>query len=212
MKRTAAIVSALALVGADALPAAAQTPAFGFRIGPAFSTLASNRPDTDHGTLTTLAVSAFARLPAGAFAVQPELFFITKGARPAGDAASDIRIDYIEVPLLLLLPIPAAPPIGYHLYLGPAPAFEVGCSPAPDAATPGSRSCWLADDAEHRRKFDVGAVIGAAVSLPAGPGAVQFDARFTHGLLNLYTGIEDVTVRNRSTALLASYILPLRRR
>src|SRR5262245_7149364 len=107
-----AAVFASATVFALAAPLAAQTVEFGPRGGIAFSTLSVKSPsgqnNSEEGNVTGFAVGGFARFRPGKLGVQTELNFVRKGASvvtPNPTNSMDLQLDYLEVPLLLMVPI-----------------------------------------------------------------------------------------------------------
>src|SRR5262245_369721 len=115
--KNAALVSAAvfasATVFALAAPLAAQGVEFGPRGGIAFSTLSvkprSGPNNSQEGNVTGFAVGGFARFHPGKVGVQTEVNFVRKGASVATPNAPtdamDLQLDYIEVPLLVVVPV-----------------------------------------------------------------------------------------------------------
>jgi hypothetical protein len=207
---------AAALAGCAAANSQAQT--IGFKLGPSFSTMSTDEPGVSVSTLTKFTGGGFVRFGMGTLAVQPELMYVTKGAKQSGvfegqAIDAELRLDYIEVPLLLLLPIGAGAGVAPYVYAGPAFAFEVGCSVAFDVpGFSGSADCDEDEDFDSdRRKIDVGAMVGGGLSFPVGPGALLVEGRYNFGLLNLDTSTDGNTTRHRSGALLFGYSMPLGR-
>jgi hypothetical protein len=208
---------ALALAAVLGVFAATESQAqtIGFKLGPSFSTLSGDTEGFD-GTLTKFTGGGFIRFGMGGFAIQPELMYVTKGAKESfteegfsGDV--ELRLDYIEVPVLFVLPF-AAGNISPFVYAGPAFSLEVGCKVAVSAGGfSGTEDC---DDGEFedgefdRRTFDVGAMIGGGVAIPMGPGAITLEGRYNFGLVNLIKD-GDGTIRNRSGAVLVGYQVPI---
>jgi hypothetical protein len=209
---------ALALAAVLGVFAATESQAqtIGFKLGPSFSTLSGDTDGFLEGTLTKFTGGGFIRFGMGGFAIQPELMYVTKGGKESfseegfsGDL--ELRLDYIEVPVLFVLPF-AAGNISPFVYAGPAFSLEVGCKVAVSAGGfSGSEDCDDGDFDEgdfDRRKFDVGAMIGGGLAIPMGPGAVTLEGRYNFGLVNLNKG-DDGTVRNRSAAVLVGYQVPI---
>jgi hypothetical protein len=206
---------AAAVIAAFAAPSVqAQSPTLGFKLGPSFSTL-SVEDDEGQKTLTKFTGGGFLRFDMGAFALQPELMYVSKGAKYTATeqgitAEAELQLDYVEIPVLFVLPFTAGN-ISPHIYAGPAFAFEVGCSVNFSAGgISGSGDCDDDEDlSDGRRKFDVGAMFGGGVSIPMGPGAVLLEGRYNFGLLNLNDSDEDGSVKNRSGAVLVGYSIPI---
>lgn len=212
---------AAAVLAAMITPALhAQNPIIGFKLGPSFSTMTSD-PDEGQKSITKFTGGGFVRFDMGGIALQPELMYVTKGARfeetEGGQTAElELRLDYIEIPVLLVLPFAAGGSVSPHVYAGPAFAFEVGCTVALTAGSVNASVDCDGDDedwAGNRRKFDVGAMVGGGLSIPMGPGSLLLEGRYNFGLLNFNDDSnDDTTVRHRSGAVLAGYSIPIGRR
>jgi Outer membrane protein beta-barrel domain len=103
-----------------------STPRFGIIGGANLATLTgsmfenpSNRTGFAAGLMAVLPV-----LPS--FAIQPELMFTMKGTTSDSDGTA--KIDYIELPVLARLEVPAFGRVKPFVYGGPGFAYRVGCS------------------------------------------------------------------------------------
>jgi hypothetical protein len=209
-----AIVFASATVFALAAPLAAQTVEFGPRGGIAFSTVSVKSPsgqsNSEEGNVTGFAVGGFARFRPGKVGVQTELNFVRKGASvvtPNNPTdAMDLQLDYLEVPLLLMVPVAGGSSASASVFGGPALALETSCHGIMTGLP--SRDHFNCNDPNFdvfdRRQLDVGATAGAALRLPVGGGAVVADLRYTFGFVNLNKETGD-RVRNRSTMITLGY-------
>jgi hypothetical protein len=190
------------------LPAAAHAQVAGFKAGMSFSTLTSEGEAT--GSVNGFTGGLFVRFGMGGAAVQPELLYVEKGVSRPGQ---DVRLDYIEIPLLLMLPLGRGATVPF-LYSGAAASFEVGCRLSDGA------DCFenaVGDDEElsgagigvglPRRRHDIGAIIGGGVHLPLGPGALTLEGRYNFGLVDLRRAGQGEAVRNRSGAVFLSYAI-----
>jgi hypothetical protein len=195
--------------------AGGQAQTIGFKLGPSFSTISTDEPGVDVSTLTKFTGGGFIRFAMGGLAIQPELMYVTKGAKTTfgeGGVSVDgeLRLDYIEVPLLVVVPFSAGGSISPFVYGGPALAFEVGCTIAISAAGfDGSSDCDEEDEGLDRKKMDVGAMFGGGVAIPMGPGAITLEGRYNFGLINLNDSTEGGSIKNRSGAVLVGYAIPL---
>ena len=194
------LVVALALGLLAAAPGSAQERTVGFKLGPTFSKMSL---DEDEGQkwLTKFTGGGFLSLDMGAFRLQPELTYVTKGGKwEEGGASADLSFDYVEVPVLFVLPFGADSDIQPNVYAGPALAYQAGCSMSVGGI---SIDC---DDADQK-KLDLGLMFGGGLAFPAGPGSFLLEGRFTFGLRNLS---DDGTLRHRTGALLLGYSAVLR--
>lgn len=222
MRRFRTLTVGLAIL-ISAPPAAGQLSSgleLGAKVGVTFSTLSVEDDEgADIGTRTAFGGGAFLRIPVGRVAVQPELLYLQKGAEVSGEDFDDgsvtLKLDYLEIPLLLVVPIHTAGGVSPYLFGGPSIAFETGCSVALD--TPGFDAevdCEEGEDVDiefERTKTDIGAVLGAGLRIPAGPGALLLEGRYTFGLRDLNDSDEDNALRNRSGALMVGFSLPIGR-
>jgi hypothetical protein len=116
--------------------------------------------------------------PIGPLALQGEVLYTQKGSKvksPDFNVEQDIKINYLEVPLLLKLQMPLLPPMAsYAFFAGPAVAFKI----SEDVGT---------DDGEDVFKnSDIGGVVGASLGFSAaGLAAIIVDLRYTLGLNNI---------------------------
>jgi hypothetical protein len=195
----------------------AQSPSIGFKLGPSFSTLSTDE-DEGQKTLTKFTGGGFIRFDMGRFGVQPELMYVTKGTKFSESEQgttfeAELRLDYIEIPVLFVLPFGTGTGVAPHVYAGPAFAFEAGCSVGfSGGGIDASVDCDEGDEEfiGERNKFDVGAMVGGGISVPMGPGAVLLEGRYNFGLMNLIKD-SDETARNRSGAVLVGYSIPIGR-
>jgi hypothetical protein len=144
------------------------------------------RSENRNGTLFGVSFN----VPAGStWSLQPEALFISKGGK-VGAATStagtrEIRLDYLEIPVLVrrnFLNLSALVP---HVYAGPTVGFNVNCSV--DIETTGvpetSSDC---DRNDFKPKtLDWGAAVGAGVDLSAGGFGVTVGARYGIGVANI---------------------------
>lgn len=127
--------------------------------------------------------------------LQPEILYSMKGsegtAKPEdGDIVLDTKADlnYIEIPLLAKITVPAMEDLKPVVIIGPSMAFNLSADYE-----------WKAEEGSHTMKvvgdlsdvvgsFDFGLVIGGGFEVPMGPGAITFDARYYMGLTKVITG------------------------
>jgi hypothetical protein len=194
------LLLALALGVLGTVPAEAQERTIGFKLGPSFSKMSL---DEDEGQkwLTKFTGGGFLSLDMGAFRLQPELTYVTKGGKwEIGGTSGDLSFDYVEVPILFVLPMGHGGGVQPNVYAGPALAYQAGCKVSAGGI---SIDC---DDADQK-KLDLGLMFGGGLAFPMGPGSLLVEGRFTFGLRNL---ADDGTLRHRTGALLLGYSATLR--
>jgi hypothetical protein len=214
MRTIGTTLAAALLAFCTAAPAAAQMTV-GAKLGASFSTVSSDPETEDAKMLTAFTGGAFLRIGMGGFSVQPELMYVTKGLKfedETEDAEFSLELSYLEVPVLFVLPLATGARFAPYVYAGPAFALEIGCQVAVEAGgISGSVDCddEAAEGEFERGKFDIGAMVGAGVGLPAGPGSLLVEARYNFGLMNLAETDGDESFRHRSGAVLIGYSIPL---
>ena len=126
------------------------------------------------------------------FGMQVEGLYVQKGATLNQFGLDiDLRLDYIEIPILARANIRANEDTRLHFLAGPAFAFTV------------DKSFDIADlgfgfDTVEMRSWDAGIAVGGAVSFRR----LMVDARYTFGLVNVNdTAEEFLEVKNRAFAL-----------
>lgn len=216
MKMVRAVALAAA-IGAATVAGAAAQPVIGFRLGVGMAKASIEDSEGDLSWLTTFIGGGFIRFGAGQIAIQPELMYVTKGAK-SDETATEPEIkfkqDYVEVPVLLFLGLGTGAATPY-IVVGPAFAFEVKCKlEASEGSTSADVDCddpELGELAIETKKFDVGAMFGAGLAFPAGPGSIVLDGRFNLGLMNVIDD-EDPdggSLKHRMLSFTAGYQIPL---
>jgi len=225
MRRVSYVVMAVCAAGLVAGQAEAQSREIGFKLGPSFATLSgiddgigNDLPGASVNTTTRsgLAAGGFFRVGFGPASIQTELLYAQKGGGvegtdpDLGSAEVTLELDYVEVPVLLRLAIPAGMLLRSYVYAGPAVAFEVGCHARVEALGL-SFTDDCDDDDFNRRKVDAGLMFGGGLGLPVGVGGILLEARYTMGLINLDDNPDSTgDVKNRALNVFAGFSIPLR--
>jgi hypothetical protein len=205
------------VVAAAVIPAALLTlprPAAGqettVKTGVAVSSFSASQPTYWDDPITTTFFGIHTRLRLGPVRFQPELLIVTKGgtASVPGDAAVEderMRLEYIEVPLLLVLPfnVGRAEPF---IYGGPIVMLESRCRWV--FREDGLRNNLGCDpprrEVFRRNAFDYGAAAGAGIAYPVGPGRVSLDARHSWGMRDVHRE-DGLELRNRTFYFMLGY-------
>lgn len=204
MSKLATLLSVAAVLVLVA-PADAQIGTeIGGKAGVTFSTV--DDPDFDAETLVAFGVGAYVRFAlAQAFSIQPELLFMRKGAKQEFDVFdAEIKLDYIEVPVLARYDISTEGNLSPYLFAGPTFAFEVGCTVSDDE---GDFDCDDEEDFETE-SFDIGATAGVGVGFAAGRGTFFIEGRYTFGFTDILAS-EEFESKNRSGAVMIGYGVPV---
>lgn len=210
MRRT--VIAAFA-VATLAVASSVDAQTIGFKLGASFANwnVEDDGQDvgTNQGTLSSFMGGGFIRFGLGRLGLQPELLVVTRGTEieGAGDDDMAFKVDYVEVPVLLVLPLTMNTGFAPYVFGGPSFAFEIGCRTETnigdtevdeeDCDSPGA-------DLFERKKTDIGVTAGAGLEFPLGPGALLIEGRYNWGLSNLAdeTGL---SVKSRTGAVLAGY-------
>ena len=198
--------------------ATAQVLAGGVKIGVASTRIAGfNRPDWRSRVSPTFGAILRLRIR-NALSIQFEGFYAKKGA-DFGDSASGLRIDYLEMPVLLRLASRTdTSGTGIAVLLGFALSREVGCRlryyTGSNVASAMEATGFVANhDCIERRSdaIDYG-VVGAVELEGLLPlGRISVELRYTYGLANVASEFSGWAVRNRSVALLFGYAIAVLR-
>ena len=127
-------------------------------------------------------------------AFQPEVVFSMKGATYEGSAGVggfsvnwdyEIRLTYLELPVLIRVSLPLDMPLGLDAYGGMSPAILLGAEYEGEVG-----GVVEVDDEGDTRddfdEFDLGIPVGGTVSFDLDIMTVFFDVRYTFGLLEMY--------------------------
>src|SRR5690606_12326079 len=110
---------------------AAEAQTIGFKLGASLSNLKIDGTTAETDYTTGFAGGGFIRFGFGRLGIQPEILSVTKGAEVDGGAVdgedSALNIEYIEIPVLLHLPLTYGSSFAPYVFGGPSFAFEIGC-------------------------------------------------------------------------------------
>lgn len=146
----------------------------------------------------------------GLLALQPELRFIQKGYQIASSVrlgeelvpvTATIKIDYVEVPLLVRLDVPTAGPVSPHVLVGPT--FGSTVNAAAEVKLEGESQ--TVDIGDGVGGTDLGLEFGAGVDVEIDAGTAILDARFGFGLSNI-PSIANLSVKNRGVMVTAGFV------
>ncbi|MES2478354.1 MAG: porin family protein [Bacteroidota bacterium] len=153
-------------------------------------------------------IGLFAKLPIARYlAIQPELYFTTKGAEitynnPFVSGVGRFRYNYIEMPILLVINLNE----NFNIHGGPYAAYMV----SGDVTNKSGNSLFNFEDninTDDYNKFDVGVAAGAGIDI----GAVGLGARYSYGIGKVgkertYLGTTTYTFPNAHNSVVSLYI------
>ena len=160
----------------------------------------------------------------GPLSIGPEVHYAQRGAEafqlamagdvtlPAGPA--EIALDYVEVPILARLRVPALGPVNPYLMGGPVFGWKLDCKvsldPSQSSVAPSCDDILTRDGLEAKvRDYEQGLLLGAGLQLPVlwGLGQLSLEGRLLQGLSRLGEGDGAPDVKNRAFSLLLGYSL-----
>ncbi|HET7217831.1 MAG TPA: porin family protein [Vicinamibacterales bacterium] len=192
------MVLLVVLMAGAANGAAAQELSYGVKGGVTFATLSFDpSSEISYDLRTGIVAGGFVAFPLGSrLAIQPEGLFAQKGAKAEDLGVSvTIKIDYVEVPVLVKYRIAGGSARSFHLFGGPSVAFKVKSSSS--AEFEGS-TVEVGNDADIET-VDYGVLFGAGMDA----GRFTIDGRFTFGLANINTESDEPKAHTRAIAVLA---------
>ncbi len=191
---TAVIATAAALTAFA--PAQAQLTA-GVQVGVNSSNISlTDVPGVSTSSLTGFMGGGWVGAHVGSIiAIQVEAFYTQKGAKleSSGVPTETLKVDYVEVPVIVRVGIPIIPVISPYIYGGPAIAFNVSCKSQPEGGTSTDCDDPTGIDTEIK-STDFSGIIGLGIQLSRFIIAIQYD----HGFDNIIvqdTGTEEANNR-----------------
>jgi hypothetical protein len=206
----------ITVAAASAIPGCAhaqgERPAFGVYAGFSNSTMKGDSvpgPLSKNGFLG----GAFLTWPLGDnVAVQPEIVFAPKGvttldARPSGIVSTDIRVNYVEVPILLRWSGPQMiGSISPYLLAGPQIAVRAGCTVVAGGVS-GHYTCAdigsVGTISNGVESTDFGAIAGAGIDFRIGARRYTASARYDYGMHNV---VKNNDAKNRTFGIVAGVV------
>jgi hypothetical protein len=182
----------------------------GVAAGAAFSK-PSGKDATDFTkTYTGVALGGFVRVGVSRhFAIQPEVQFVQKGGKqPQSGGTTNVKLSYVEVPVLAVVRFPQASggQLIPHLYAGPALAFKAGCSlGGSGTGKPPSSNC--ADEGLKVKSTDFSLVFGGGIDV----GRAVIDLRYDLGLTKPDDSSPPQDAKNRTFSVLVGWRFGLAR-
>lgn len=156
----------------------ARTIRLGLKGGVNLSNLYTDNADKQR-TLLGFNAGLFAKLPISKLiAIQPELYFITKGAEvtynnPFVQGAAKFRYNYLEMPILVVVNVNE----NFNIHAGPYAAFML----SGDVKNQNSTSLFDFEkniNTDDYNRFDVGLTAGVGIDI----GAIGLGARYAYGV------------------------------
>ena len=209
------VCCALVAAAALAFTQPAQAQEFAIKAGFGMSKLDTDSQIAFTDDLVAPVYGGHYRLKLGPVWVQPEVLLVPKGGVfEVDDETSDrIRLEYLEVPLLLVLPARVRT-FEPYAFGGPLLALETRCRHiSEEEGLKTNQGCEsLSGDVFERRVFDYGVTAGAGIGHPLGGGKLFLEGRYTWGLRDIADDNVITGVQNRTTMLMLGYTLDVTER
>jgi Outer membrane protein beta-barrel domain len=197
-----------------------RSPRFGLTGGMNIATLSGT--DGEAKNHTGLVVGGLVVIPvARNLAFQPEVLFATKGA-DFGDAtvSGGMKLQYVEIPVVLRLDIPASGGVRPFAYAGPAFSLKTGC--AFEGRAQGVSASISCDDVFGQagepnaitfRAGDVGGLVGGGLAFDVGGRVLTIGARYELGFISIMsdrtaTPSANISSKNRVLSILSTFEWP----
>ena len=175
---TSLVLTFMAFTGVKAQQ---NEPKFGIKGGVNFSNLYTDNVD-DNNVLTGFNVGLFAKLPVTNFiSIQPEISYTGKGAELVYNNAlvsgtAQFKLDYIEVPLLLVVNVTK----NFNIHAGPYAAYLIS-GKTTNKSSNGSYNFQDNINTDDFNRFDAGLAGGVGLDLEP----VSFGIRYNYGLTKI---------------------------
>jgi len=181
----------------------------GVRGGLSLANVSSSSDDIESlGTTQGMNIGGFVNIPlSGVASLQLGAGFVQKGAEESESGATvKIGIDYLEIPLLLMLSPSTTGSVGFNFFVGPAVSFKTGCTLS--ASIQGIEMNFDCDDPDvdaQLKSIDFGAMIGAGLDIAVSDAAsVVLQGFYNLGVTNLDdSGIDTEEAKHRAFSILA---------
>jgi len=157
---------------------------------------------------------AFAEFMIGnMFAIQPEVLYSKKGVKfEESGAEVKIKVDYIEIPVLLKINIPIeGSKVHPNVYAGPAVAIKSSCKLSGSAASVSVDVDCEGQDIVDLTGFEIlvkstdfGLVFGGGVSFDVGGADVGVDVRYTLGLSTIDDDPDPYDFKNQVISIMGT--------
>lgn len=136
--------------------------------------------------------------------IQPELLYTTKGAKfDTLGLELKLKLNYIEVPILIKWMFPTEGTVKPSLFIGGAPAFLASAK----AEVSVGGAAVEADIKDITKSFDFGVIVGGGLDFAAGSGTFAIDVRYTLGLTSIDDTGFDEDVKNKAFSASIGYAI-----
>lgn len=144
------------------------------------------------------------------FGLQTGAAYSEKGAStvPTAGVERSVDLSYLEVPLVLNARIPTGrSPVTPRFYAGGSADLEQSCDVVEtEGGEEFSEACDEGGLQGGSESTSLNLLVGAGIDLQAGPGAITVDARYDHGITDIFDDPENtLEMKNRSFQFTVGY-------
>jgi hypothetical protein len=208
--RVFGIVTALLFIFILSPPPASSQVSLGFQAGLSMAKFGGKDLGGDASYRMGFGGGALLKVPlSDVLSVQPELSFMQKGAEEeTSDYDANIKLNYLEIPVLLRFDVPTDGTIDPFFMLGPSMAIKVGCKIGGES---GGTSVEVDCDEAGLEvtSVDFGGMLAAGIGIDAGPGQMFVQGRYYAAFTGLDSSDQDADEKNRGWFFSGGYSFPI---
>ena len=208
LRRSLLVVVAVLFAASLAVPqASAQGIKLGVKGGVNIADLGGADAGSSTETKAGFVAGGFAEFMIGdMFAIQPEVLYSQKGAKEtSGGDELKLKLDYIEVPVLLKVNIPIeGSKVHPTVYAGPAVAFKASCKLSGTSGGVSASADCDAGGADFVKSTDFGLAFGGGISFDVGGAEIGVDVRYTLGLSTIDDSTDPDDIKNRVISIMGT--------
>jgi len=204
-KRIGICLAAVLILISAVSSMAIEISGLGLKVGANFSRFSGPDVEPEWKNRMALVGGAFLTLKLNNFlAIQPEILYSQKGPRwdaplEGEDFVGTVKLDYLEIPLLvkILIPVGANAAIRPNLFMGPYLGFKMSAK---------LKYSWGTTSDERTidqiKSSDAGYVLGGGFDFVVGHGKFTFDIRYGMSFSTIAT---DSTMKNQTISAMLGY-------
>lgn len=139
--------------------------------------------DSDFDSRTGFVVGGFAKfgIPLSPVSIQPEALYSQQGGEIDGN---EVRLDYLQIPVLFKYALIPAGPSQPNLFLGPYAGIRLV---AEQEGGTGEIFGGYSNIEDQTESVDYGLVAGGGVDIEVGNSIFTMDARYTYGFADVFS-------------------------
>jgi hypothetical protein len=202
MNRRSIVIASALLISAGVSTASAQIglasrTSFGLLAGGNFANLSGSDAEGAKSRTGFVAGLSLDFRAASGIGVEVDGLYSQQGAKvPSKGGDATLKLDYVQVPVLLKYRFSTHTPVGPFIVLGPYAAFRAKC----DVELGGSSTSCEDFIGEKAKSTDFGGTAGAGVGFKLGKQELSVSARYNMGFTKIF---EDSNAKNKVFSVLA---------